>query len=173
MDCKILGANARVVRRKGQSEIMEYILMVVFIVAAIIAIIIFLTWWNLQQFQMDAFKNRQDRIVGIGQYMMGDYMFTNGDSVFDDAKLTAINASMNCDDLQKILGTNWYVKIKALDMGGEKPCKWNDYPDCNVWSICTYKENAKDRFGQNFPVNVYRKVWDKTALGVLYVEVYS
>jgi len=173
MDCKILGARFPSVQRKGQSEIMEYILMVVFIVAAIIAIIIFLTWWNLQQFQMDAFKNRQDRVVGIGQYIMGDYMFTNGDSVFDDAKLTAINASMSCDDLQKILGTNWYVKIKALDMAGEKPCKWNDYPDCNVWSICTYKENAKDRLGQNFPVNVYRKVSDKTALGVLYVEVYS
>jgi hypothetical protein len=173
MDCKILGANVRVVRRKGQSEIMEYILMVVFIVAAILAIIFFLTWWNVQQFQMDAFKNRQDRVVGIGQYMMGDYMFTNGDSVFDDAKLTAINASMSCDDLQKILGTNWYVKIKALDMGGEKPCKWNDYPDCNVWSMCGYMENAKELFGQNFPVTVYRKVSDKTALAVLYVGVYS
>jgi hypothetical protein len=173
MEYKILGAKPSSGLRKGQSEIMEYILMVVFIVAAIIAIIIFLTWWNLQQFQMDAFKNRQDRVVGIGQYMMGDYIFTDGDSVFDDAKLTAINASMTCEDLQTILGPNIYVKIKVLDMNGDKPCKWNDYPDCNVWSICSYKENAKDRLGQNFPVNVYRKLTDKTALGILYVEVYS
>jgi len=164
---------ARSARRKGQSELMEYVLMVVFIVAAIIAIIFFLTWWNVQQFQMDAFKNRQDRVVGIAQYMMGDYMFTNGDSVFDDAKLTAINASVTCEEMQKILGTGFYVKIKSLDMNGEKPCKWNEYPDCNAWSICGYKANARDRFGQNFPVNVYRKVSDKTALGVLYVEVYS
>jgi len=170
MDYRILGKGAG---RKGQSEIMEYILMVVFIVAAIIAIILFLTWWNIQQFQMDAFKNKQDRIVGVGQYLMGDYIFTNGDSVFDDAKLTAINASMTCEELQAIIGQNVYVRIEAFDMPGDKPCRWNDYPDCNVWSICSQKQNAKDVLGQNFPVNVYRKVSDKTALGMLYVEVYS
>lgn len=169
MDYKILKARACGERRKAQSEIMEYILMVVFIVAAIIAIIIFLTWWNVQQFQMDAFRNRQDRIVGIGQYMMGDYMFTNGDSMFDDAKLTAINATMTCEDLQKILGTSWYAKITALDMAGEKPCRWNDYPDCNVWSICNYREN---HIANKFPVNVYRKVSDKVAMAVLEVGVY-
>lgn len=168
MDCEVSR-----VQRKGQSEIMEYILVVVFIVAAILAIIFFLAWWNVQQFQMDEFKNRQDRIVGIGQYMMGDYMFTNGDSMFDDAKLTSINAGVTCEELQKILGKNWYVKITALDMNGDKPCKWNDYPDCNVWSMCDYRENARDSIGQNFPVNVYRKASDKVALGILHVEVYS
>jgi len=159
--------------KKAQSEIMEYVLMVVFIVAAIMAIIFFLTWWNVQQFQMDAFKNKQDRIAGIAQYMMGDYMFSNGDAIFDDAKLTAINASMNCEDLQKIFGTGWYVRITALDMDGEVPCKWNDYPGCNVWSMCGQKPDAPDMLGQIFPVNVYRKVTDKTAMGILYVEVYT
>jgi hypothetical protein len=151
---------------------MEYVLMVVFIVAAIMAIIFFLYWWNIQQFQMDAFKNKQDRISGIAQYMMGDYMFANGDSIFDDAKLTAINASVSCEDLQKILGTGWYVKITALDMDSEVPCKWNDYPGCNVWSMCSRKDSP-EMLGQIFPVNVYRKVTDKTAMGILYVEVYS
>jgi len=159
--------------RKGQSEIMEYVLMIVFIVAAIMAIIFFLTWWNLEQFKADAFKNKQDRIAGIAQYMMGDYMFTNGESIFDDAKLTAINATITCEDLQKILGTGWYVKIKALDMEGEAPCKWNAYPGCNVWSMCGQRQDVTDRLGQNFPVNVYRKVTDKTALGIMYVEVYT
>jgi nitrogen fixation-related uncharacterized protein len=159
--------------RKGQSEIMEYILVVVFIVAAIMAIIFFLAWWNVQQFQMDQFKNQQDRIVGIGQYMMADYMFTNGDSMFDDAKLTSINASVTCEELQRILGSNWYVKITALDMEGERPCRWNDYPDCNVWSMCGYLSNAKSSLGQNFPINVYRKSSDKVALAILHVEVYS
>lgn len=159
--------------RKGQSEIMEYVLMVVFIVAAVIVIMFFLMWWNVQQFQVDALKNKQDRVIGIGQYMMGNYMFTNGDSMFDDAKLTAINATLTCQELQKILGTNWYVKITALDMEGEKPCRWNDYPDCNVWGMCGYREGAHNVFAKNFPVNVYRKLTDKTALAVMYVGVYS
>jgi hypothetical protein len=97
-------------------------------------------------------------------------MFTNGDSMFDDAKLTAINASITCEDLRKILGTGWYVKIKALDMDGEKPCKWNEYPDCNVWSICDYMADHKANI---FPVNVYRKVSDKVSLGMLEVGVLS
>jgi hypothetical protein len=110
--------------------------------------------------------------VGIGQHLMADYMFTNGDSMFDDAKLTSINATVTCEDLQGMLGKNWYVKITALDMGGEKACRWNDYPDCNVWSICGYR-SSRESLGQNFPVNVYRKSSDKVALGILYVEVYS
>lgn len=158
---------------KGQSEIMEYLLMVVFIVAVVIGIIIFLTWWNVTQLEMEGSKNRQDRVLAIGQHMMADYMFINKESMLDDAKLTSINAAQACDKLEEIFGTNWYAKIKSLDMEGEITCTWNDYPNCNVWNICNYKEHPNSRSAQNFPVNVYRKVSDKTALAVLHVEVYS
>lgn len=160
--------------RKGQSEIMEYILMVVFLVAAIIAIILFLTWWNTQQLQMEGFRNRQDRVVAIAEQMMGDYMLANGDSVFDDAKLTSVNAAgIKCEDLQKIYGTNWYAKIKSLDMEGERKCDWNNYPGCNMWTLCEYGGTPKERLVQKFPVNVYRKVTDRVSLGILEVGVYS
>lgn len=173
MGHKILGARATS-GLKGQSEMMEYILMVVFLVAAIIAIILFLSWWNIQQLQMEGFKSRQDRVVSIAEYMMNDYMLANGDSVFDDAKLTSVNAAgIKCEDLQKIYGTGWYVKIKSLDMEGEKKCDWSGYPGCNVWTFCNYQERPESRSAYNFPVNVYRKVSDKVALAVLHVEVYS
>jgi hypothetical protein len=159
---------------KAQSEMMEYILMVVFLVAAIIAIILFLSWWNIQQLQMEGSKNLDDRVVSIAQLMMNDYMLANGDSVFDDAKLTSVAAAgIKCEDLQKIYGTGWYVKIKSLDMEGERPCTWNSYPGCNTWTFCNYVEHPESRSVYNFPVNVYRKASDKMALAVLHVEVYS
>lgn len=159
---------------KGQSEMMEYILMVVFLVAAIIAMMLFLSWWNIQQLQMEGSKDLDRRAVSIAEYMMNDYMLTNGDSMFDDAKLTSVAAAgIRCEDLERIYGTGWYVKIKSLDMGGEKKCDWNSYPGCNTWTFCSYQGHPESRSAYNFPVNVYRKVSDKASLAVLHVEVYS
>jgi len=170
MGLEILGIAGR---RKAQSEIMEYVLMVVFVVAAIIGIILFLTWWNVQQLGMKSSENSQDRVLAIGQHLMADSMFVNGDYVFDDAKLTALGASDVCASLQQMFGTGWYAQIRSLDMNGEKPCQWGNYPDCNSWTICTQKEKPPKVFAQNFPVNVYRKASDRMALAVLHVEVYS
>ena len=162
--------------RKGQSELMEYMLMLVFIVAAVIGIIIFLTWWNVTQFQMQGSKNRQDRVLSIGQDMMADYTLSDGESVFDDSKLTsllALGPVDSCKGIEAIYGTSWYVKIKALDMGGETKCDWTTYPNCNVWEICSPKAHPESVSAQSFPVNVYRKVSGKVALAVLRVEAYT
>jgi len=160
--------------RKGQSEIMEYILMIVFIVAAIIGFMLFLTWWNITQIQAQGFKDREDRVVALAQNMMNDYMFANGDSVFDDAKLTSVAAAgIGCDELSLIYGVDWYVNITALDMPMERKCDWNGYPNCNYWSFCTYQEHPESRSAYNFPVNVYRKATNRMSLAVMHVEVYT
>ncbi len=158
--------------RKGQSEIMEYIVMVVLIVAAIIAIILFLSWWSIMQIEMQGSKNQNDKIVSLGQMIMGDYMLINEQAMLDDAKLTSLvsMSSEGCERLQALLGANWYAKIKSLDMEGDIPCTWGNYPDCNSWTICEYKE---PHIAQVFPVNVYRKLSDKAALAVLEVGVYT
>ena len=159
---------------KGQSEIMEYILMIVFIVAAIIGMMLFLSWWNITQIQAQGFKEREDRVVTLAQNMMNDYMFVNGDSVFDDGKLTSVNAAgVGCDSLKEIYGEDWFVNITALDMPVEKKCDWSGYPDCNYWSFCVYQEHPESRAVYNFPVNVYRKATNRMAMGVMHVEVYT
>jgi hypothetical protein len=155
---------------KGQSEIMEYMIMVLLIVGAIIGIMLFLAWWGGQQVKAEGFSNQQDRIVSIAQVLMADYMFVDGDSMFSDAKLTALNSTISCEELQDVLGAGWYITVKALDMPGNVPCSWNGYPDCNYWAICPYK---KEHMGQKFPVNVHRIVSDTVALGVLEVGVYT
>ena len=149
---------------------MEYMVMVVLIVGAIIAIILFLTWWNITQLEMQGSKNRDDRILALGETLSGDYLLVNDQYMFDDAKLSSLGAIQACDKLQSQLGTGWYARIKSLDMGGEVPCTWNNYPECNVWTICSYKEKQP---AQIFPVNVYRKSSDRVALAILEVGVYS
>ena len=149
---------------------MEYILLVIFIVASIIGILIFLSWWGGKQLEVEGFKNQEDRLLGIAQHIMSDYSFANGDSMLDDSKLTSINAVHACQDLEDILGNGWYAKIRALDMEGSIACEWIAYPECNYWTICDYKE---EHIAQKFPVNVYRKVSDKVALGILEVGVYK
>lgn len=150
---------------------MEYLVMVVLIVAAIIAIILFLSWWSITQLEMQSSKSSQDRILSIGQILMGDYMLANGGSMLDDAKLTSLSAIQgSCDSLERSLGTGWYAKVKSLDMEGEIPCTWSNYPDCNSWTICKYKAGLP---AQKFPVNVYRKASEKSALGILEVGVYT
>ena len=163
--------------RKGQSEIMEYMLMVVFIVASVIGIILFLTWWNVAQLDMKKGDILDARAEGLTQLLKEDSMLTAGPSVFDDAKLTSLGLSgVKCEDLEKEFGTNWYAKIAALDVEGEIPCTWDNYPECNEWSLCSKKEigNVKTVLAkQPFPVNVYRKSSDSVAMGALYVEVYA
>jgi hypothetical protein len=167
------GARGPSGRKKGQSEIMEYMIMVLLIVAAIIGIILFLTWWGAQQLQIEGFKNRQDRVVSVAQQLMGDYTFADEESMFNDAKLTAANTTP-CEELQKVIGEGWYARIKALDMEGNVPCRWDNYPDCNYWEFCGYrKENVNELLTQKFPVNVQRSATDKVALAVLEVGVYT
>ena len=168
MECEILRARALSGQRKAQVELMEYILLVVFIAASIIGIILFLSWWNAKQLQVEGFKNQEDRLLAIGQYIMSDYSFVNGESMLDDSKLTSINAIHACQDLEGIFGSGWYARIKSLDMEGSKECDWMNYPECNSWAICDY---TKVHISQKFPVNVYRKVQDKVALGILEVGV--
>jgi len=168
MEFETLGAKTLSGRRKAQAELLEYLLLVVFIVASIIGIILFISWWNAQQLNIQGFQNQEDRMLGIAQHIMTDQAFANGDSMLDDAKLTSIIALHACQELEGIFGVGWYAKVKSLDMEGEIPCSWSAYPECNSWTICDYKEK---HIGQKFPVNVYRKVSDKVALGVLEVGV--
>lgn len=154
---------------KAQYEIMEYIFMTVFLIVVIIGLMLFLFWWNFSQFKIEEIKNKDNRIISIARYIMVDPVFVNEDSIFDDAKLTAINMTIKCKELEDILGDGWYLKIKSLDLEGEKYCNWLRYPDCNFWVIC--KEN-KDHISQKFPVNIYRKISDKISIGILEVGVY-
>ena len=159
--------------RKGQSEIMEYMLMVVFIVAAIIGIILFLTWWSGQQMEVESFKNKQDRVTSIAKSMMVESMLVDSQSIFDDAKLTSVNAVSGCDNLQDMYGKSWYAVIRSLDMPGEINCSWGGYPDCNTWRVCNYPSQKKSLLVQKFPVNVYRKLSDRVSFAILEVGVYS
>ncbi len=157
---------------KAQSEIMEYIFMVVFLMALIIGLMLFLSWWNVSQSRVEALQSKEERIASITRYLMSEPMFANEDSMFDDAKLTAINDTdtVKCQEFEGILGSGWYVKIRSLDMEGEHPCKWSNYPDCNLWVICKEKQN---HIAQRFPVNIYRKISDNVSIGILEVGVYS
>jgi len=144
-------------RLKAQHEIMEYVILTLFIVIIIIGFVFFLSGWNITQLQLDKEKARQDRALFIMKYFLSSPLFTKENSVFDDTKLDAFRSLPNeCTELGKIIGENWFAEIETFN--GAK------------WEMCTQNKNYSAYI---VPANVYRKFTDKAELGTLKVGVYG
>jgi Tfp pilus assembly protein PilE len=176
---------------KGQGQMLEYVLLMVFIVIVILALIFFLTWWQISQLSVEKSKNQQDRTLSlIKQFLDSPYM-TKENSMFDDGKLTALAMTDNeidksCQRLQAVYGTDWYAEIRLKDGKPPAKCDQMNYPDgtrdCNYWTLCEQQQGAKGKVSQIIPVNVYRNigfvldvtgaVLPRTYIGTLNVTVY-
>ncbi|RLJ05407.1 MAG: hypothetical protein DRP18_03165 [Candidatus Aenigmatarchaeota archaeon] len=156
---------------KSQSEIMEYVFIVFFLVLIIFAIIFFLTYWQTSQFKLEKSKETENRILFVAEHFMNMPFLVKEKLMFDDSKLTAVTKLMECEDLQKIFGKNWYVTIKVFD-GEKKMCRYSNYPDCNYWEFCV-ENKGKESKSYNFPVNIYRKKENRVDMGVMKVGIYE
>lgn len=167
---------------KGQSSIMEYLLMSFFTLMVIIVLIFFLMWFQFNQYSMEQQKINLEKSDVLINRLVSSPLFVKENSVFDDARLMAIGSLGTglCHDLERLFGSNWFLEIDILNprpgCGGE--CTASSYPCCGYWEICPppYTDAELEGMEMNrrvLPVNVYRKAEDRTDLAVLRVGVYE
>jgi hypothetical protein len=160
--------------RKAQASIMEYLLLSFFILLVIIALIFFLSWWQASQFNIEQHKQKSQRVMALTERFINSPLFVRENSVFDDTKLLAVQSfrAEACQELESLFGGEWFLEVEVLNPrpGCAGPCDASSYPCCGSWTICPQR-------GINItmvlPVNVYRRVEDRTDLGLLKVGVYS
>lgn len=147
--------------RKAQHSIMEYILLTFFIMVVIIAIIFFLTGWQVSQFELEQEKTKIDRAFWLTKSFLTSQYFVKDNSMFDSMKLSA--ALDSCEELEKIFGYEWFAEVNLLG-GTDALCTETD-TDCNQWKFC---EKTKNYTAYIIPVNIY-KVMDNDMRGRVYI----
>ncbi len=155
--------------RKAQHSIMEYILLTFFIMVVIIAIIFFLTGWQISQTQLEQEKTKMDRAFWLAKSFLSSQYFVKDNSMFDDMKLRA-TVGVGCEELEKVFGYEWFAEIRLLDGSGiTDRCTTSTDPYCTQWEFC--KKN-KNYTAYTVPVNIYKVTEEKVYLGTLKVGVY-
>ncbi len=160
---------------KGQASIMEYLLLSFFILMVIIALILFLTFWQTSSLNLEKQNLKIQRLDTLLNRFINSPLFVKENSVFDDSKLMAIQSLESqgaCHDLEGLFGSDWSIEVEVLTPrpGCAGPCTVSSYPCCGSWEICTRGEKNVTRV---LPVNVYRKAEDRNDLGLLTVGVYD
>jgi len=158
-------------KKKAQASIMEYILLTFFILLIIVALMFFLSWWQFSQIGMEEHKLRVEKTLFLAKYVSNSPYFVKENSIFDDAKLTAVKSlgSDICRDFEEVFGYNWFIRVRVFDDEAEIPCSWGNYPDCNVWDFCTKNQKNISRI---IPVNIYRKILEENGIGIMEVGIY-
>jgi hypothetical protein len=159
---------------KGQSHILEYVLMTLFIVIIITALIFFLTGWQFTQLRASESKSESDKALYLMKFMIKSPFFTRDESLFDDAKLSAFAdmGQAGCKEMNVVFGRDWFARVYMIsDQAGKKPCSTiSDYGSCNSWSLC--EQTGRKSFSYTLPVNIFRSSDNTNQLGVLEVGVY-
>ena len=102
--------------RKAQHSIMEYILLTFFIMVVIIAIIFFLTGWQVSQFELEQEKTKIDRAFWLTKSFLTSQYFVKDNSMFDSMKLSAA-LSVECEELEKIFTAYLEADAKLFSAG--------------------------------------------------------
>ncbi|MCD6590853.1 MAG: hypothetical protein J7K72_02680 [Candidatus Aenigmarchaeota archaeon] len=152
---------------KGQSHLMEYVLLMFFVVMIMVVLMFFLTGWQVtsstsQQYEAMSHKAAFLLRAFANSPYLNKKTYPEG-SMFEDSKLTAIT----CEDLRKLYGSGWYAELKDISMEGE--CNEETYPNCGEWTFCKKKEKS---MVFDIPVNIYRKTTGEIHIGILKVGLY-
>ncbi|MBI4020315.1 MAG: hypothetical protein HY367_03200 [Candidatus Aenigmarchaeota archaeon] len=154
----------------GQANIMEYVLMTFFVIVVIGAIIFLLTFFQVLQFGGEQQKAVFTRQLFIAKYFLASPLMARENSVFDDAKLTALSESNGCRELEAVLGSGWAVEVTRLDSNTAGACTAENYPDCGRWSYCG--QNIRNQ-SIVLPVNVYGASDGLAGIGIMKVVIYT
>ncbi len=148
---------------KGQMGMMEYMIMTVFIMVVIVILVFFFSGWQISQVQMQASKTRSEALLSGMKNVLYSPLFSRDDSMFDDAKLSALQ--VKCDKVKEVLGADVFIEVKVLGREAEIPCDPYRYDiNCNYWSICKRDGTHSSLV---MPVNVFRNMGNVLPSGVL------
>jgi len=167
--------------KKGQSNIIEYIFMTLFVIIMIVVLIIFMSWFQFSQIEMRGGSLRTEKAEFLMGYITASPYMVIENSMFDDSKLTALLYMDDyCDRLDDIFGTSWSLSIELLtsEDGCYANCTLDNYPCCGSWTLC---DKRREYAGRNdiveriypIPVNVFRKMNEMVHLADMRVTVYA
>lgn len=153
---------------KGQYNLMEYVLLTLFVLLIIVMITFFLTWWQISTTGSEQRRITHDRAEFLLRaFTNSPYINKNTypeGSMLEDSKLSSIT----CQDLQNLYGEKWFAEIESYNFNVE--CNEdNPYPYCGKWSYC--KKEA-DAMIFELPVNIYKKTTGEIDIGYLRVGLY-
>lgn len=138
----------------GQSGLMEYIFMIVFLAIVIIVFIFFLTGYQVTQFTSQQAQSSIDRSFSLMNFLSTSPLLVKEEGVFDDGKLTALASLENpCSLLEDRFGKNWFFTITILDGTESNTACSGPLATCNAWSFC---ERDAPFVAFDIPTNVYR-----------------
>lgn len=138
---------------------LEYLILMIFVVAIIIVIIFMLSFYQISQINAEKNRNQQEKALTLlKQFSSSPYMVSEN-SVFEDGLLTALGMGVpsSCESLQREYGSDWYAEITLMDGEPVRECFQANYPDCNHWKICQ-KQESLGKIIRVIPVNVKRRI---------------
>jgi hypothetical protein len=153
--------------RKGSVEMMEYMFLTLFVIFIVIAFVLFLSWWNISQMDVEKSKVELDKTLVLTRSLISSPFLAREDSMLDDGKLTVLQGMGQdaCERIGSIYGANWFAVVRLLDGSNDTVCNSTSYPDCNYWSFC--KTASKNYRSYVVPVNIYRNIGTVLSTGVL------
>jgi len=151
---------------------MEYMFLTLFVIFIVIAFVIFLSWWNVSQMDVEKSGMELDKTLVLTKSLISSPFLAREDSMLDDGKLTVLQAmgQDTCTSIGSIYGADWFAVIRLLDGRNDTPCNQTSYPDCNYWSLCKKDlsaPGAKNYRSYVVPVNIYRNMGMVLTTGVL------
>lgn len=155
--------------RKAQMGMLEYIMLTLIIMAIIIVLVFFLTTWQVTQLSQEKSRTITTQALSLTKLVSNSQYFVKSDSMFDDAKLTALAAGDYCRELEPILGKGWFIEVNITGSSGQinsRECSIGNYPDCGHWVFdCPGVGDDFDAFV--LPVNIYRNTGRVMESGIL------
>lgn len=154
-------------RKKGSVEMMEYMFLTLFVIVIVIAFVIFLSWWQVSQMNVEKSRMELDKTLVLTKTLLSSPFIAREDSMLDDGKLTIMQEMGEdaCQRIRSMYGAEWFAVIRLFDGSNDTLCSTSNYPDCNYWVFC--KDARKDYRSYMVPVNIYRNIGAVLTTGVL------
>jgi hypothetical protein len=184
--------------RTGQAPLMEYIVFLFMAVLIIIALLFLVFGFQFLTQGSGVAEEAEKHSLFVTQSMLSNDMTRatryQSISVLDDSKLTALASMMDCAYFETAFGAGTWAEVKLymekpdceglptpefadcselrdkIEAMQEEPCTEESYPDCGVWEFCTESKEERMVY-RSVPVNIYRKMDNTVAIGVLNVGV--
>jgi hypothetical protein len=184
---------------RGQTEIMEYTVLIVMIMFIIIFVVAVIFGFQMLQTGSEKSKDIEAESLFIMRDMTSSQIINNPKyqkgSMLDDSKLTV----MTCEGVEALFGEGVWVQVVSFYekpdcnilglSGGERAsciqnynaivavenreCTGtgqNAYPECGKWTFC--EENRAERMiYRSVPVNIYRKMSGIVSFGALTIGI--
>ena len=184
--------------RKSQADLTEYLVFIAVMFFLIFFMVVFIFGWQFFSLGGEKAQLKEKRLdylldAFIESPLLNNPRYDQG-LMFDDSKLMSLVllGDDGCRMMEKSWGSGWYAEIKLLvppdkcegltyynyyyctlnlQSMQNQPCtSAAGYPGCNVWKLCERNKQERMQYVV-MPVNIYQKMNNTVALGILKIGV--